>query len=251
MFIGSLTGLVSASNHKKCVSISNPKCEIQPTFINLHPNEYSQEFHYYPFTVELYKCVGSCNTLIVLSNKVCVPNKSEDLYLNVFNIITGINKSKTLTKHVPCECKCKFDQKNVIQINVETTINVNVSVKNILYVKKDYIWNPSTCIFKNGKYIASIMDDLVIECDEVIEKTVPTNFNEKKINCKTKKFYILIAFLLITSILLTAVSIYCYLIKYQAKQKHLLLFHNTNNELKQKHLLTFHDTKNELKQVLY
>ena len=29
------------------------------------------------------------------------------------------------------------------------------------------------------------------------------------------------------------VSIYCYLIKYQAKQKHLLPFHNTNYELKQ------------------
>ena len=32
--------------------------------------------------------------------------------------------------------------------------------------------------------------------------------------------------------LLIAVSIYCCLIKYRAKQKHLLLFHDTNNELK-------------------
>ena len=30
-----------------------------------------------------------------------------------------------------------------------------------------------------------------------------------------------------------AVSIYCYLIKYQAKQKHLLPFSLTNNELKE------------------
>ena len=58
MFIWLLTGLVSASNHTKCVSLSNQKCEIQPTFINLHPNEYSQEFHYYPFTVKLDKCIG-------------------------------------------------------------------------------------------------------------------------------------------------------------------------------------------------
>ena len=26
---------------------------IQPTLINLHPNEYSQEFHCYPFAVKL------------------------------------------------------------------------------------------------------------------------------------------------------------------------------------------------------
>ena len=40
----------------------------------------------------------SCNVLSDLSNKVCVPNKIEDLNLSVFNIITGINESKTLTK---------------------------------------------------------------------------------------------------------------------------------------------------------
>ena len=31
------------------VSLSNQKCEIQPTLINFYPNEYSQEFHHYPF----------------------------------------------------------------------------------------------------------------------------------------------------------------------------------------------------------
>ena len=45
-------------------------------------------------------------------------------------------------------------------------------------------------------------------------------------------FYILLAFLLITIALLIAVSIYCYLIKYRAKLKHLLLFHDTNKELR-------------------
>ena len=65
-----LTNIVNASNHTTFVSLSNKKCEFQPTFINLHPNEYSQEIHYYPFTVKLDKYVGSCNTLNDLSNKV-------------------------------------------------------------------------------------------------------------------------------------------------------------------------------------
>ena len=42
MFMGLLTGLVNASNHIKCVSLSNQKCEIQHTLLNLHPNEYSR-----------------------------------------------------------------------------------------------------------------------------------------------------------------------------------------------------------------
>ena len=68
---------------------------IQATLINLHPNEFSQEFHYYPFSVKLGRCVGSCNTLNDLSNKMYVPNKKEDLNLNVFNMITRINESET------------------------------------------------------------------------------------------------------------------------------------------------------------
>ena len=56
---------------------------------------------------------------------------------------------------------------------------------------------------------------------------------KKNITCKTQNLYILLAFLLITIALLIAVSIYCYLIKYQAKQKHLLPFHVTNDELRE------------------
>ena len=61
---------------------------IQSTLTNLDPNENNQEFHYYPFVVKTDRCVGSFNTLNDLSNKVCVPNKTEDLNLSVF---TGIN----------------------------------------------------------------------------------------------------------------------------------------------------------------
>ena len=59
-----------------------------------------------------------------------------------------------------------------------------------------------------------------------IDEIIVTTVNEKK-TCKTliKNFYILLAFLLIT----VAVSIYCYLIKYQAKQEHLLPFHVISN----------------------
>ena len=47
---------------------------IEPTLINLHPNKYSQQFHYYPFAVRLDRFAGSCNTLNDLSNEVYVPN---------------------------------------------------------------------------------------------------------------------------------------------------------------------------------
>ena len=91
IFIGLLTGLVNGSNHAKCVLLKNQKYMIQHTLVNLRPNEYSQQFHYYPFAVKLDRFVGSFNTLSDLSNKVYIPNKTEDLNLSVFNMITGIN----------------------------------------------------------------------------------------------------------------------------------------------------------------
>ena len=77
------------------------------------------------------------------------------------------------------------------------------------------------------------MDDSVSICDEVIEsydekkKTIPTNLNEKKKTCETQSFNVLLTVLLITIALLIAVNIYCYMIKYRAKQKHLFPFHDS------------------------
>ena len=100
VFICLLTGQLNVSNHTKFVLLNNQKCEVQPTFINLHPNEYCQEFKYYLFSVKLNRYVGNCNTLNDLPNKVCVPNKTEDLNLSFFNMITIINKWKTLTEEI-------------------------------------------------------------------------------------------------------------------------------------------------------
>ena len=37
MFFVLLASIVNTSKHIKCIYLSNQKCEIQPTFINLHP----------------------------------------------------------------------------------------------------------------------------------------------------------------------------------------------------------------------
>ena len=85
--------------------------------------------------------------------------------------------------------------------------------------EKGYICTPATCSCENSKYLASIIDDLVINCDKVIDaaakscnketKSVTTNLNEKNAICKTKNFDILLAFLFMIIALLIAVSIYC------------------------------------------
>ena len=66
------------------------------TLIDLNLNEYNQGLCHYPLTINLDRSNGSCNTLVDPSCNICVPNKAEIVNLNVFNMITGTNKSKTL-----------------------------------------------------------------------------------------------------------------------------------------------------------
>ena len=194
MFIGLLISIDDASNHTKCVSLSNQKFEIQPTFINLHPKKYSQEFHYYPFTVKLAKCVES-NTLNDLSNKVCDPNKTEDVNLNIFNMTTGTDESETLKKHISCECKCRFDGRNCNSDQWWNNDKCQCERKKHHLCKRYYVWNLAMCNCQNGKYLASIMDVSAIMWDEIIdsyaklslkEDEEEKNFNEKKQPAKRK-----------------------------------------------------------------
>ena len=114
---------------------------------------------------------------------------------------------------------------NATQIKSGITINVGASAKiqkNTMCPKKDYSQNPTTYTCEHGKQLGNIIDDLVITCDEVIDAIVKL-YDEATKTISTKRtstnIYIL-AFLLITIVLLTAVSIYCHQIKHRSKQKH-------------------------------
>ena len=149
----------------------------------MNPNEYSQELHCYPFMVKLGRCVGSWNTLNDLSNKVCVPNKTEDLNLSILS--TGIYESKTLAKHITCQCKFKFDVTKFTSVQWWNNDKCPCECKKHHICEKDYTWNPSTCSYENGKCLASIMDDSTIVCVEIMNAEAKsydeeTNFIEKK-----------------------------------------------------------------------
>ena len=72
--------------------------------------------------------------------------RNRRLKLHVFNMITGINESRTLTKHAPCKCECKFDGR---KSNMDQKLNNNkcwCDCKNPKehVCKKGYFWVPAT-----------------------------------------------------------------------------------------------------------
>ena len=99
----------------------------------------------------------------------------------MFNMITGINESKTLKKHISCDCKYIFDGRNCNSNQWWNNDKCWCECKKCHVCEKDFVWNPATCNCENGKYLASIMDDSAIICDEIVEPyEKETDLNEKK-----------------------------------------------------------------------
>ena len=110
-------------------------------------------------------------------------------------MITEINeltKQITLTKQISCECKCKFNGRNCISDQWWNNDKCWCECKKRHVREKDCVWNSATSNCENEKYLASIMDDSTIMCDEIIEETVPINLSENKTNCKRQNsiFYL-------------------------------------------------------------
>ena len=112
-------------------------------------------------------------------------------------MITGINESKTLTKHISCECKCKFDGRNCNSDQWWNNDKCRCECKKLHVCEKDYVWNPAICNYENGKYLKSIMDDSAIMCDEIIELyDEETNFGEKSSLQNAKFLYFTCIFII-------------------------------------------------------
>ena len=91
-------------------------------------------------------------------------------------MITGINESKTLTKPISCECKCKFDAKKCNSSQWWNNDKCRCDCKKIHVCEKDYSGYPTTFTCENGIYLASIMNKII--CDEVID-VKETSFDKK------------------------------------------------------------------------
>ena len=55
LFLSSLLGTTSLS----CISMNNQKCKVRPEIINVNSNEPV----FYPFSIKISKCSGSCNNI--------------------------------------------------------------------------------------------------------------------------------------------------------------------------------------------
>ena len=80
-------------------------------------------------------------------------------------------------------------------------------------MQKNYSWNPSICIFENGKYLKHIVDGSVIVCHEImyvmdiVAANLSTNSDDQKLRYEMDcfvlhRFLLVMIFLFIINIFL-------------------------------------------------
>ena len=60
--------IIFSCNVLKCVSMNNQECKIIPEIININSNEPL----FYPYSIKIEKCSGSCNNINDAYAKICV-----------------------------------------------------------------------------------------------------------------------------------------------------------------------------------
>ena len=70
--------------------MNNQECKTRSEIINTNNNEPV----FYPFSIKVNKCGGSCNNINDPYAKLCVPDVVKNINLKVFNLLSWSNQTK-------------------------------------------------------------------------------------------------------------------------------------------------------------
>ena len=103
-FVG-LTILSSFTNANSlsCISMNNQECKTRPQVINVNGDEPV----FFPFSIKISKCGGSCNIINYPYAKNCVPDIVKNLNVKVFNLMSRTNETRHIEWHETCKCDNK------------------------------------------------------------------------------------------------------------------------------------------------
>ena len=118
-------GALISSNPLKIVSMSNQKCRVKLTMVNINSNE--PLFH--PYSILVNKCSGSCNDINNPYTKLCIPHVKN---MNN-NLLSKNNETCCVLAWNLCVCKYRLDVQVFVVIgSTGIVINADVNVKSWL-----------------------------------------------------------------------------------------------------------------------
>ena len=213
-------------NALKCVSMSNKEYKIRPEIISINSNEPT----FYPYSVKVNKCSGSCNNINNPYSKIGVPDVVKNINVKVFNLMSRTNETRHRKWHETCKYKCRLNASVCNNKQCWNNDKCRCESKQLIdkgMCDKGFICNPSNCEckydksydvreyldYENFKFRKRFVDKLVEECSENIDenKLISVTLNDYKNVCESFTIYmILIVIFFIISISISCAFIYFY-----------------------------------------
>ena len=131
-------------NSLKCVSMNNQECKIGTKIISLNTNEPM----FYPYSIKINRCKGSCNTISDPYAKICVPDQIKDTNVKVFNLISRTNETRYIKWHKTSKCKCRVGASICNNKQRWNDDKCRCECKELIdkgMCDKGFIWNTTNC----------------------------------------------------------------------------------------------------------
>ena len=85
--------------------MNNQECKPRPKMIDINNNEPV----FYPYSIRVNKCSGSCNNINNQYAKLCIPDViKKKINVEVFNLMSRINETRQILWHETCKCVCRL-----------------------------------------------------------------------------------------------------------------------------------------------
>ena len=195
VFVLGLTVLSSITNALECVSMKNQECKIKPEIVDINSN--NQIF--YPFSVKINRCSGKCNNINDPYARMCVPDTVKNLNVEVFNLMSRTNETRSIEWYETCKCKCRLNEiicnnkqrwnKDKCRRECKELIDKGVCDKGFIFnlsnckCECDKSCNISQCLhYSDCKCKKKLVDLLIEECTENTDETKLVNITITKNN---------------------------------------------------------------------
>ena len=76
-------------NSLQCVSMNNHECKVRSRIMDVNSNEPM----FYPYSIKVNKCSGSCNNIDDPYAKLCISYIIKNINVRAFNLMQRINKT--------------------------------------------------------------------------------------------------------------------------------------------------------------
>ena len=134
---------LTSVNSLSCISMNSQECKTRPQVINVNGDEPV----FFPFSIEISKCSGSCNINYSYA-KICVPDIVKNVNAKVFNLMLRTNETRHKEWYEMFKCDCKFGANFCNNKQIWNRNKCRCECKELIdkgVCNKGFVWNSSNC----------------------------------------------------------------------------------------------------------